>query len=237
MQQHPDFVTDVIVGELRADLFGEKTGAQLYADRDGSGSSTPQSARYPVDPRELSLRLHEVIQSRLEERINELEAALESSQKKVMECRNMPPIDAPIYGTRSPVVGDGQPSLDQPFVINLSGEALSAYNEAYEELNKLSDSDEEEPSNHQEMFHEHKQVIHPVQNGVLNRYVVHSTDGTPQTEISYVMGGDHDDDDVDETDDEMERLLIRQIVEKARQGSPALLKAQRSLLLNYENEH
>ncbi|KAL3637893.1 hypothetical protein CASFOL_018341 [Castilleja foliolosa] len=178
-----DFISDVIKDDLRADLFGAKTEThQAYADRDGSSSSTAtataRSNHYPVSPRELSLRLHQVIQSRLEERIRELEMELEETQTKIKPAH------------KSPVA-----SGDQPVVINLSGEALSSYNEVYDELTKLSDSDEGEES---------KQ-----------------------------------DDDVnnsqDESDDEMERLLIKQIVEKARQGSPAVLKVQRAFLSSDEN--
>lgn len=55
------------------------------SDDDAGGSSTNpiDTANYAVSPKELSLRLHEVIQSRLEVRIVELEAALENSQKRL----------------------------------------------------------------------------------------------------------------------------------------------------------
>ncbi|KAB5544577.1 hypothetical protein DKX38_012689 [Salix brachista] len=56
------------------------------SDDDAGGSSTNpiDTANYAVSPKELSLRLHEVIQSRLVVRIVELEAALENSQKRLL---------------------------------------------------------------------------------------------------------------------------------------------------------
>ncbi|KAJ6768402.1 hypothetical protein OIU74_022130 [Salix koriyanagi] len=56
------------------------------SDDDAGGSSTNpiDTANYIVSPKELSLRLHEVIQSRLAVRIMELEAALEYSQKRLL---------------------------------------------------------------------------------------------------------------------------------------------------------
>lgn len=56
------------------------------SDDDTGGSSTNpiDTANYAVSPKELSLRLHEVIQSRLVVRIVELEAALENSQKRLL---------------------------------------------------------------------------------------------------------------------------------------------------------
>ncbi|KAF8040387.1 hypothetical protein BT93_B2580 [Corymbia citriodora subsp. variegata] len=57
----------------------------LKSDHDVSGSSDGQacSPNYAVPPQQLSLRLHELIESRLEERIAELEAALEASREKL----------------------------------------------------------------------------------------------------------------------------------------------------------
>ncbi|KAJ6318059.1 hypothetical protein OIU76_013577 [Salix suchowensis] len=53
-------------------------------DADGSSTNPIDTANYTVSPKELSLRLHEVIQSRLVVRIVELEAALENSQKRLL---------------------------------------------------------------------------------------------------------------------------------------------------------
>ncbi|KAJ0106410.1 hypothetical protein Patl1_18899 [Pistacia atlantica] len=79
----PDFEADFAQGELRADMINKQFADQPESDKDASGTSTNHSANYGVSPRELSLRLHEVIQSRLEDRVKELEAALENSHRKL----------------------------------------------------------------------------------------------------------------------------------------------------------
>ncbi|KAE8731116.1 Glycine-rich RNA-binding protein 3 [Hibiscus syriacus] len=79
----PDFVADFAEGELRSDMVTGQPLVQSMSNEDRSGTSTAHYANYVVSPRELSLRLHEVIQSRLEERVQELETALENSQRKV----------------------------------------------------------------------------------------------------------------------------------------------------------
>ncbi|KAG8388757.1 hypothetical protein BUALT_Bualt02G0158500 [Buddleja alternifolia] len=225
----PDLISDVIKGELRADLFGAKTCNQPYADRDGSGTSTPRSAHYPVSPRELSLRLHEVIQSRLEERVKELETALHNTQRKLKYIQSSSTPD-------SPLAKNGPQPADPPIVINLSGEALAAYNEAYEEFTKVSESDEED-------------LAFGFENGDINRYIEEHLDSNGSREMVFdqrieedqytmsngVLSGSND--ESEDGEDEMEKLLIKQIIEKAKQGSPAVLKAQRALLSTDECEH
>ncbi|KAI7737540.1 hypothetical protein M8C21_008843 [Ambrosia artemisiifolia] len=159
-----DFEPGVAEGELRADMLENIT--------------TP-SPNYAVSPRELSLRLHEVLQSQLEERIRELEAEIETRNQK------------PWKDFSSSDAGD-ENRVDEPVVLNLSGDALDAYNEACDEFAKF---DEE----------------------------LDDDDGTPQNGAG--TGGDV----LDFDEDEMEKLLIKHIVEKARQGSPAVLNAQRAL--------
>ncbi|KAF5459650.1 hypothetical protein F2P56_019580 [Juglans regia] len=78
----PDFVADFAQGELRADMINDRA-AQPESNEDARDTSTPHSGNYAVSPRELSLRLHEVIQSRLEDRVLELETALQNSQRKL----------------------------------------------------------------------------------------------------------------------------------------------------------
>ncbi|KAK3222856.1 hypothetical protein Dsin_009881 [Dipteronia sinensis] len=79
-------IPDVAQGDLKLDkATGEPCGIS-ESDQDASGPSTdlPDDAgNYAVSPRELSLRLHEVIESRLKARILELETALENSQNKL----------------------------------------------------------------------------------------------------------------------------------------------------------
>lgn len=52
-------------------------------DLSGTSSAHTRAATGAVSPQDLSLRLHGVIQSRLRERITELEAALENTQKRL----------------------------------------------------------------------------------------------------------------------------------------------------------
>ncbi|ERN07512.1 uncharacterized protein LOC18435748 [Amborella trichopoda] len=91
----PDCMADIVHGELRADMVGGG-GDTTDSNRDGTQSVTPppQSLCHAVSPRELSVRLHQVIQSRLEQRIVELETALELSQKRLQSLENdRPEID------------------------------------------------------------------------------------------------------------------------------------------------
>lgn len=232
-----------------SDSFAADTNNQLHGDRDGSHSSTPRSCHYAVSPRELSLRLHQVIQSRLEERVKELEMALQNSQRKIeyMEYEHVHPwreLSSSITRTSSthdsPIARDGHESLDQPVIINLSGEALAAYNEAYEEFTKVSESDDEDlQAGFENGFY--------VQNGSMDRHSGfngnHKTVFDRQTEEDLYSPANNivcsSREEVEDGDqEEIERTLIRQIVEKAKQGSPAVLKAQRAFLLsNIENEH
>ncbi|KAL9170450.1 hypothetical protein ABFS82_04G146300 [Erythranthe guttata] len=219
----PDSMSDCYEGELSHDLFGaKKTENRAYGE---SGSSTPRSVNYAVSPRELSLRLHEVIQTRLEERIKELETALENSQMKdkyVESSENIPSENKTqtCSTQESPIIsrdGGEEEFVGHPVVINLSGEALSAYNEAYEEMMKESESDEED-----------------LQLGFGNGEI-EGFDGRMEEEeedvcTNDVIGWSSSADESE--DDEMERMLIRQIVEKAKQGSPAVLKAHRELLFS-----
>ncbi|KAL2461981.1 hypothetical protein Adt_45401 [Abeliophyllum distichum] len=227
-----DFVADIVEGELRANLFDKH-----YVDRDGSGCSTPCSVHYAVSPRELSLRLHEVIQSQLEERVKELETALQNSRRKIksMESKHMP------YWSEFSNNGAGSyedASTDEPVIINLSGEALAAYSEAYDEFAKVTDSDEEEKpsgleeSNDQEIIQGGQQV----RNRGSNHYTQHPfVNGSPP-----VSNHRHDvicssTDENGHGEEEME--LIRQIVEKARKGSPVILNAQRALFSTDEYQN
>ncbi|KAK4362297.1 hypothetical protein RND71_017538 [Anisodus tanguticus] len=162
----PDFVTDLAEGELRTELFNRQAGGQPYADQDGSGTSTPHPVNYAVSPRELSLRLHEVLQSQLEERLKELEMALQNSERKVryMEAelvsswRDSSDSEGGSSSTHgSPVMKVEQRTADQPMVINLNGDALDAYNEAYDVFTRLSSEEEDvavasgvKDNNHQE---------------------------------------------------------------------------------------
>ncbi|TQD99983.1 hypothetical protein C1H46_014362 [Malus baccata] len=149
----PNLMADFAQGELRADLVGGLSVGQPGSNEEASSTSTDHHcANYAVSPRELSLRLHEVIQSRLEERVQELEVALQNSQRKVQiaelkhkdSWRDLS--DNHRHSAIHEITNSAEKckTTEEPLVMNLSGEALHAYNEAYEELMKISESEGED---------------------------------------------------------------------------------------------
>ncbi|KAG7019997.1 hypothetical protein SDJN02_18965, partial [Cucurbita argyrosperma subsp. argyrosperma] len=77
----PEFEEDFAEGELRNDMMSGESCGWSKANKEAN-ESTVHSGNYTVSPRELSLRLHDVIQSRLEARIEELENTLQNNYKK-----------------------------------------------------------------------------------------------------------------------------------------------------------
>ncbi|CAK9312229.1 unnamed protein product [Citrullus colocynthis] len=80
----PEFEEDYAEGALRNEMISEQSSGWTKHNEEAS-NSTVQSGNYTVSPRELSLRLHDVIQSRLEARIKELETALQNNHKKLQQ--------------------------------------------------------------------------------------------------------------------------------------------------------
>ncbi|XP_038895324.1 uncharacterized protein LOC120083576 [Benincasa hispida] len=80
----PEFEEDFAEGELRNEMISEQSSGWTKHNEEGS-NSTVQSGNYSVSPRELRLRLHDVIQSRLEARIKELENALLNNHQKLQQ--------------------------------------------------------------------------------------------------------------------------------------------------------
>ncbi|XP_020257587.1 uncharacterized protein LOC109834089 [Asparagus officinalis] len=135
----PDFIADVVHGELRVDMLDDGT---QEGNRDSHSSFTTEThnVNYAVSPRELSLRLHEVIQCRLEERIKELESALHHSQKQLEFMRSEQVFEMTSYSdVESPTRYDQGDILVEPLHLDLAGDALAAYGEAYEEFIKASE--------------------------------------------------------------------------------------------------
>lgn len=149
----PDFEVDVVQGDLKIHMPWPADASPLESDNDASGGLTNHtiSSNYIVSPWELSVCLHKLIESRLEARIEELEQALRNSRKRysmewlrIISSRELE--SGEIGSSSTPVthtyeVDDIDPSL----VTSLSGEALNAYNEAYEEIIRMTDSDEKTP--------------------------------------------------------------------------------------------
>lgn len=197
LQLDPDFVADFAEGEFRAEQDLPLNNANY---RDLSCPTTRNSINYAVSAQELSLRLHEVIKSRLEERIEELELALQNSQRKVQLLES-----SASKNQSCPPIEDLQP-LDphqwsrEPLMMSLSGEALSAYHEGYGELVKFEPEDGDSPSGLYESTHQ---------------------------EIDNVCATGYD--ESSGTDDEKEKLLIKQIIERTKKGSPVIVNALLSI--------
>lgn len=260
MQLDPGFVADFAQGELRSDMVNGQA-VQSASNEDRSGTSTTHSGNYAVSPRELSLRLHEVIQSRLEERVQELETSLQYSQRKVKLMESEHPNSWKISNTNSECkysstlehprrINEEFDSMSKPLIMNLSGEALDAYNEACEELLKLEDSEEDDvPSaiyqnNHQEELQNFDgNMSWDCQNGVNGSLTnpanyAKNTSEEPfygegrtweeqQSRVQELVDAGVSEDEC--SDDEIEKQLIHQILEKTKKGDPVLLNAQRIL--------
>ncbi|KAH6798703.1 hypothetical protein C2S51_035187 [Perilla frutescens var. frutescens] len=77
----PDFEPEIVRGELKPAMVEHASESGRSTTVTGTDGSKP--ANYAVSPWELSLRLHELIELRLETRIKELEIALSHSENRV----------------------------------------------------------------------------------------------------------------------------------------------------------
>ncbi|KAI4335908.1 hypothetical protein L6164_014504 [Bauhinia variegata] len=268
----PDFLQDFAQGELRVDRVREKASTHPKSNEDVGDTPTTLPGNYAVSPRELSLHLHEVIQSRLQQRVEELEIALQNSQRKVKlleskhegfyrgDCSSC---EQALYFTRgTPVTNKDCDPMAQPLVMNLSGEALDAYNEAYEELINIDESEDDSPTgshdnDQKEDLHHYNWHVsgkeHCGENGsaekcsttcsALNearmsrensssKVTVLEGESSSVCELNGVTGDENYD-----WDNEMERQLIKQIVERTKKGSPVFQNAQRILSSMDEDGH
>lgn len=152
LQLDPDLVADVVRGELRADtLNGGAPGVKGDANGDSSASTAEtHNVNCAVSPRELSLRLHGVIQFRLEQRIEELESALSQSQKQVELMKAEQPLsqsqravsisESGTYSSpESPTLSQQNRASAKPLCLNLTEDALHAYGEAYDEFMRMTE--------------------------------------------------------------------------------------------------
>ncbi|KAG1368646.1 hypothetical protein COCNU_14G011140 [Cocos nucifera] len=257
-----DLIANVVHGELQEDML--ERGAHNRKDdndTDSKRTSTTEThnANYAVSPRELSLRLHEVIQLRLEGQIKELERALEQSQKqlqlmevdRVLSQKAFSSSDVGSCSTQESLTRmrtDNSPS--QAFCLNLSGDALNAYDEAYEEFSHMTNTEKENVQLTTNMNDKNFCIaglyadwspIWGIEGGsadklpkcarFFEREPTHDQfKQSKESNDAHESNEDNedesdDDDDYDDIDDE----LIQQIVERTRQGSPGGLHAQRIL--------
>ncbi|RDX97658.1 hypothetical protein CR513_19545, partial [Mucuna pruriens] len=254
----PDFEADFAQGELRTDTIGGKDFVDSKLNEDDSDTMIP--VNYAVSPHDLKLRLHEVIQSRLEERVQELEIALENSQRKLRfmesEHESHPQKYFSSYGQESSFTignlltyNDCEP-MTEALVMNLSGESPCPYNgTSYEEIIKIDDFEENSPSSiyiseYKVDSHSHDLHVLGVQHSGANDLPTHSTVNEERLsrelssgEVTMLEGlsssnyelNDVTGDENCECDYEMERQLIRQIVERTKKGSPIFQNAKRIL--------
>jgi len=235
LQIDSEFVADFSQGELRADMVSGKDSVPPKSTEDVD-DPTPLPANYAVLPHELSLRLHEVIQSRLEQRVQELEIALEDSERKVrlLESKQDGNLKRASSFSRG---NDDCDLMSQPLILNLSGEALDAYTEAYEELIKINDSEQNSPhdsTDHKEGLHLHDLHVLGVQHGGANGSSEVTMLEGHSSRIYELAGTEVESNGYD--DNEVEQQLIRQIVERTKKGSPVFKNAQKVLFCMEEDE-
>ena len=249
----PDCEVEFAQGELRADRVKGKRLDETESNQDPSGNSTPESGNYAVSPRELSLRLHKVINSRLEKRIGELETALQESQRKVeqlvMESESKKKSWSRLWETREVMTYKSESKIPvaiehtktnlaemQPLVMNLTGEALDAFNESYDELMKINDDSEDDDGD--SPLEMQDSGIHQEDLSSTNKsspWSHHKDDFKVQEqELLDLIGIEDEEEKSSDFVNEMEKQLIKQIVEKTKQGSSAVLNAQKMLFLMEE---
>lgn len=241
MQLDPHLVADVVQGELRADNLASivlKSQVNSSSDTNTTSTSPTYNDNYAVSPKELSLRLHQLIQTRLEERIEELERELLQSQRQlqVMEAervssqRTFSNSDMGFsWNQESPRGTKPSSAAIHPFCLNLSGDALCAYDEAYEEFMQVAGKEDTplSPTNKGEWINGCKSDSScrslPWEN------MLWSSRGSDET-MKYEEE-EQDGESGNVTDEEEGRMLIRQLVERTKQSSSALMNAQKMLLL------
>lgn len=245
---YDDSIGDIVCGELKADTVPRDL-TEYSSESDHGRDSRESSPGYtcgancPVSPRDLSIRLHKVIQHRLEDRIKELESAIARGQKQTqlqMMVTDQMFSDRIRSNSESGSSGQGSPifiretsSLAEPYRLNLSGDALEAYDEAYEEFMRIADSPYTTSPNGKPQATEDCLADRGLVRGMEDssrklrevptwERALRSADPSRDHERDRdESGGDDDDDDCE--------VLIRQIVERTRQGSHVLVNAQKLL--------
>jgi hypothetical protein len=245
-----EFIGNIVQGELKVDMIRcDPTDyiTESYHGRDSREGypDCTHGANYPVSPRDLSIRLHKVIQHRLEDRIKELESALAQKQNQTQRqmmaterifleriCSNSE--SGSSSNQESPLFIQETSSLAEPNCLNLSGDALEAYDEAYEEFMRIADSPCTTSTNGKPQVNEDylvdRGLIWAMEDSTRKvkevpswEHVLKSVNGNGAHE------NDVDDEDETDVDDQDSKVLIQQIVERTKQGSPVLINAQKLL--------
>ncbi|KAL6847329.1 hypothetical protein ACP4OV_023182 [Aristida adscensionis] len=246
-----EFIGDIVQGELkvemlRCDLTGYSTESYHGRDSRDSSPDCTHGANYPVSPRDLSIRLHKVIQHRLEGRIKELESALAQQQKQAQLqmmaterifseqiCSSSE--SGSSSNQESPMFIQETSTLAEPYCLNLSGDALEAYDEAYEEFMRIADSPCTSSTNGKPQVNEDYLVDRGLiwgmeEDSATKLKEVPTWDPIlTSTDPNRAQESDGDDEDKSDDDDHDSKVLIQQIVERTKQGSPVLINAQKLL--------
>ncbi|XP_075484398.1 uncharacterized protein LOC142524338 [Primulina tabacum] len=150
----PDYEPDIAQGDLKPMMATETRDTLSESGDKSTGTTTnvSQPPNYAVSPRELCFRLHELIESRLEARIKELEIALSNSENKVRVLGSQ----GIILGTRlpyseteyscspqSPINICEHYTADGSLVKNISSNSLDSIKEENGILLKATDNDQE----------------------------------------------------------------------------------------------
>jgi hypothetical protein len=241
-----DFVGNIVQGELKVDMIRHDPtdySIESYHGRDSRESSPDctHGTNYPVSPRDLSIRLSKVIQHRLENRIKELESVLAQKQNQaqlqVMAAERIcsDSESGSSSNQESPLFIQETSSLAEPYCLNLSGDAVEAYDEAYEEFMRIADSPCTTSTNGKPQVNEdyladrgliwgmEEDSVRKVKEVPSWEHILKSVDPNRARE------NDADDEDETDYDDQDSKVLIQQIVERTKQGSPVLFNAQKLL--------
>ncbi|KAK2994741.1 hypothetical protein RJ640_007998 [Escallonia rubra] len=150
----PDFHVDVVQGDLKLDVGRRQPGGPFDSEQDTSGTANNHTdmANYAVSPWQLSFRLHEVIESRLQARIEELETALQNSQNTVpfLESQNVSSrwgfVRSEVGSSSTPespnFVGEDN-ERSRPLAANMSRESLDVYNVACREMSRMTETNQD----------------------------------------------------------------------------------------------
>ncbi|KAM0937895.1 putative protein POLAR [Dioscorea sansibarensis] len=231
----PDLTVDVVHGELKADKIDMESLDEGKGDTDSTSASEIPDVNYAVSPTELSIRLHELIEARLHERIEELERALSQSQRKaqLMETERVSTrIDFSISDTgsssnqESPRLAEANIAQVHPFCINLTGDAVNAYDEAYEEFMRMTETMQQSTPSTTNADEQQTDECYVGE-------TLAGFDDEGQTWEHMMKGKEYGDEIIadlgseeDDVEDEEGKELIQKIVEKTRKGSPVLRNAQ-----------
>ncbi|KAI3467245.1 hypothetical protein Pfo_023908 [Paulownia fortunei] len=245
----PDIEPDIVQGDLKSTIInGESESGNETTD---TTTNCYQPVNYAVSPWELSLRLHELIESRLETHIKELEIALGSSQNRVQflgsqsifSGRRFPYSETESSSTHhypTCICDEHAKREDVPSAENFSSNYVDAYKEPNGILLRVTDKDQENEvgESSSKAVDQGKHPIDEIWNGEYDSISHHSVImeedrsldlvedmpeiGDKQRSKSFMPNEDCVSED--EGTDESEMLLIKQIVERRKSGSSFNLK-------------